>query len=457
MSDDFKTTQSFPVFRALGAPRRTMLDRLLSIFADVRAGEGLGAVLLGLNGFLILTAYYLLKSVRDALILAEAGAEVRAYAAAGQAAVLLLVIPLYSRFASHVNRLKLIEWVTLFFVSHLALFYVFGKAGMRVGVVYYIWLGVFNMLIVAQFWGFANDLYTESQGKRLFPLVGIGVSIGGVAGAFIARSLFRPMGPYAIMLVAAALFILTLVFTRIVHRRESATAAAKKRGDAAQPIGGKSGFQLVFSQRYLLLIAALVVLLNVVNTTGEYLLGRLVEQESLRAFGAAAAAAAERKVFIGQFMASIFGWVNLFSMLMQMFLVSRIFLYIGVRGALFIPPVIALGSYGLVATAPVLSLVRGIKILENSVDYSLSNTTRHALFLPTSREAKFKAKAAIDSFFVRIGDMLQAGIVFAGNALALSVTGFAVVNLTLTLAWLGIVYMIYREHKSRTAEVAVAA
>ena len=86
---------------------------------------------------------------------------------------------------------------------------------------------------------------------------------------------------------------------------------------------------------------------------------------------------------------------------------SRIFKYLGIGGALFVLPLIALGSYGLFAFAPVLAFIRMTKIAENATDYSLQNTVRRALFLPTSREAKYKALQAVETFFWRAGDMLS--------------------------------------------------
>jgi AAA family ATP:ADP antiporter len=134
--------------------------------------------------------------------------------------------------------------------------------------------------------------------------------------------------------------------------------------------------------------------------------------------------------------------------------VSRIFKYIGVRGALFILPLIAFGSYTLMALLPVFGIVRFAKILENSADYSIQNTARHALFLPTSREAKYKAKQAIDSFFVRLGDLLQAVVVFVGTSLAFGIGRFAVLNLVFVSLALVIVVAIGREYQRRTAEGA---
>jgi AAA family ATP:ADP antiporter len=135
-----------------------------------------------------------------------------------------------------------------------------------------------------------------------------------------------------------------------------------------------------------------------------------------------------------------------------MFLVSRIFRFIGVRGALFVLPCIAIGGYGLLMAFPMLQIVRIVKIAENSTDYSLMNTIRAALYLPTSREVKYKAKQAIDTFFVRLGDMLQAGVVFVGIQLGFGIRNFAVANTLFCLMWLVVAVSIFREHKRITKE-----
>ena len=104
-------------------------------------------------------------------------------------------------------------------------------------------------------------------------------------------------------------------------------------------------------------------------------------------------------------------------------------------------------GYSVILVAPVLGLVRVLKILDNSCDYSIQNTARQALFLPTSREAKYKAKAAIDCFFMRFGDVLQAGIVYAGTALRFVVSSFAALNLAFTVVWFCLATLLAREYK----------
>jgi AAA family ATP:ADP antiporter len=142
--------------------------------------------------------------------------------------------------------------------------------------------------------------------------------------------------------------------------------------------------------------------------------------------------------------------VNVCSFLFGAFLVSRVLKWIGVRGALFVLPIVAFASYSLIAFVPIFSIVRVAKVLENSSDYSINNTARHALFLATSREAKYNAKQAIDTFFWRTGDLLQALVVFVGLRLSFGVRAFAIVNLVFVCVWLALVAAIGREHRLRT-------
>ena len=432
--------------------RPGLLDRFLSLFTQVKTGEAVSALLLALNIFVLLASYYLLKTVREPLILTQGGAEVKSYSSAVMALLMLLIVPAYGAFATRVTRSRLITWVTLFLISHLVIFYILGSAGIQVGIAFFLWVGIFNVFITAQFWAFANDIYTEEQGKRLFPIVGVGASLGAWVGALMAEwafGRFDPQSsPYLLMLLAAAGLGVSIFISYGVNLREGRTPTAEKTSKAEEPLGKEGGFKLVFTQRYLLLIAILILLMNVVNTTGGFILDKVVTTE----FAAEATDDSQMQAMIGQFYGSFYSWQNLLGFLIQLFLVSRVFKYIGIRGALFVLPCLALGSYALFIAAPVLGIIRIVKLAENSTDYSLQNTVRHALFLPTSREAKYKAKAAIDTFFWRLGDMLQAGVVFVGVQLAFAIQHFAIVNLIFVGIWLLIARAIAHEHKRISTE-----
>jgi len=426
----------------------------MAYLVDVRAGEGVGALLFAFNLFLLLGAYYLLKTAREALILTQGGAEVKSYSAAGQAVLLLVIVPLYGAFASRVGRVRLVAGVMLFFASNLAIFIVCGRMGFREGVAFFLWVGVFSVMVISQLWGFANDLYTRRQGERLFPLLGLGSSLGAWVGAVVAGRLIRSTGPYGLMTAGAVILVCSAALTVWINHRHAPEANPSARRVLGQPLGKEGGFELIFRDRYLMLIAALVVLLNIVNTSGEFLLSKLVVAEAARAFpGAALAAARER--FIGEFYGSFFGWVNITALALQSFLVSRIFKAIGPGGALFVGPTIAVVGYSVILVAPLLGLVRVLKILDNSCDYSIQNTARQTLFLPTSREAKYKAKAAIDAFCMRFGDVLQAGVVYAGTALGFVVSSFAALNLAFTVVWICLATILARAYKKRPQKLVL--
>jgi AAA family ATP:ADP antiporter len=216
-------------------------------------------------------------------------------------------------------------------------------------------------------------------------------------------------------------------------------------------LGKAGGFQLVIRNDYLLLIAFMTLVLNLVNTTGEFILGKTVSRLVTEMVASGQTGGLSEEQMIGTFYANYQFWVNLLSALLQLFVVSRVLTYVGVRGALFFLPLIALGGYTVIAFFPLLAFIRIGKILENSTDYSIQNTTRQTLFLPTSREAKYKAKTAIDSFFWRTGDALSALLVFVGSQLAFSVQSFALANILLVILWLALVIGIVREHRKISA------
>jgi AAA family ATP:ADP antiporter len=200
---------------------RSSLERFLGVFTEVRPGEGITALLLALNVFLILMPYYVLKPVREALILGEGSAELKSYLSAAQVVLLAFVVPYYGRLVAQFPRMRLINVVTVFFVSCLVLFYVLAQFQVPLAIVFFLWIGIFNLMIVAQFWSFANDVYTKEEGERLFTIVGFGASLGAVIGARAADRLIEPLGIYQLMLVGAALLVAQLLLTNHIDRRSS--------------------------------------------------------------------------------------------------------------------------------------------------------------------------------------------------------------------------------------------
>jgi AAA family ATP:ADP antiporter len=206
---------------------------------------------------------------------------------------------------------------------------------------------------------------------------------------------------------------------------------------------------MVFKTHYLLLMAFMLLFLNTVNTTGEYILGSIVKEAAVAHVGSSDPQAVETA--IGSFYATYFSYVNILGLFLQLFVVSRVVKYLGVPVGVMILPVISLTAYSIISFFPLLRAVLAAKVAENSTDYSINNTIRNMLFLPCTREQKYSAKQAIDSFFVRMGDVLSAGIVFVGTSfLSLSPRGFALINATLVVLWLVLAYRIGRQYRALT-------
>ncbi len=312
------------------------------MFSDVRPGEAGTALLMLANIFLILICYSVIKTVREPLILLGGGAEVRAYAAAGQAVLLMGFVPFYGWFASRVDRVKLLVGVTLFFLVNIELFALAVASGVPyVGVVFYIWVGIFSISLIAQFWSYANDIYSKDAGNRLFPIIALGMTAGPPLGSLVAARLFgQGVEPQVIIQVSAALLLGSLVLYLVVNARETRRATAP---EAALAAGG--GFRLVWRSEYLRLIALLIILLNVVNTTGEYLRASLLTSEA--AALKAANPAFNEAAYIGAFAGNYQFWTNVLAFLLQAFVTSRLVKYQGLRGALLALPLVALGGYTL--------------------------------------------------------------------------------------------------------------
>jgi AAA family ATP:ADP antiporter len=438
---------------------RTRFERWLGAFTAVRPGEGPTALLLAANVFLILMAYYVLKPVREALILGETSAELKSYMSAIQVVLLAIVVPLYGRLVSRLPRMRLINVVTGFFVACLVAFFAAAQAGLHIAIVYFLWIGIFNLMIVAQFWSFANDVYTKEEGERLFVIVGFGASLGAVVGARTADRLIEPLGINLLLLLGAALLVAQALLTNQIDRREKARSRPRPQAaaTAAKPASGTNAFALVFRTRYLVMIAFMLMILNLVNTTGEYILGSIVEHSADEMLAAGESGGLSKQQLIGDFYSKYFTMVNVLGLVLQLFVVSRVVKYLGVGWAVMILPMISLGAYNILVFFPLLHAVLAAKVLENSTDYSLNNTVRNVLFLPCTYEEKFSAKQAIDSFFVRMGDVISALIVFVGTSVALHPRGFAAVNALLVVIWLVLAWRVGRLYDAKTASGHPAA
>jgi len=281
----------------------------------------------------------------------------------------------------------------------------------------------------------------------------IGQTAGAPLGAFVAGQLFGfGFNPQAILQISAALLLASVIVYLGINAR--VTPRVQQREKESLAPGG--GFGLVLASRYLRPIAVMMILLNAVNTTGEYFVSHLAADHAQAL--AAANPGFNAQAYLGAFFGSYQFWVNVSAFVLQAFVASRLVKLQGLRGVLLALPLIALAGYSVIAAGVSFAVVRWIKTAENATDYSIMNTARQLLWLPTSREEKYKAKQAIDTFFVRSGDVVSAALVFLGTAvLQLSIARFASVTVALTLIWIGVAFVVLKRHHALVDRRAEAA
>ncbi len=471
----------------------TLVERFLRLFTDIRPGEGRVALLMFVNVFLILWAYYLIKPLREGWIMVSAIAgmeqmEVKAYTSFAQTLLLVAVIAGYSRLVTRWPRGKLITRVTLFCMSNLVLFWFlqpnfFFRNLPWMGIAFFLWVGMFGVFVVAQFWAFAADIYTDDEGRRLIPMVAIGATAGAAFGSqltkflvegdladLLARIGFEPLAALvrqylvteSLLLVALVPLGVSILLTHSVDRMRGSPGPPP----AAEKDSLLGGVSLVFATRFLLGVAIVTVLVNWVNTNGENLLTRVVDEDLVKRAAAAGLIGKEellkfRRDETTAFYADFYGWVNYSALILQAFVASRLLKYGGFGAILLLLPVVALISYttltvvSMLVVAQMLPVVRAMKIAENSTDYSINNTARSVLWLPVSSELKFKGKPAIDTVFARVGDGMAALTVLIGaRAMGLSTSLLFAINIPLVLIWIVYSLIVVREHRALTEQVS---
>jgi AAA family ATP:ADP antiporter len=148
------------------------------------------------------------------------------------------------------------------------------------------------------------------------------------------------------------------------------------------------------------------------------------------------------------FYGDLYFWINLLTLILQAFVVSRILNAGGMQALLYTTPFISLAAYAAMAFVPILGVIKVLKVAENSSTLSIQNTARHMLWLPTSKEMLYQAKPTVDTLFVRLGDGLAALTILIGtHVFHLGNFGFVIVNIFLVLVWIALSTYLQKEHE----------
>jgi AAA family ATP:ADP antiporter len=416
-----------------------MFDRILGMFVDVRREERRALFWSFSYFFLILSAYYILRPLRDNAGI-TGGTRSLPWLFTATFFVMLAAAPLYGWVVARVPRRTLIPLLYHFFAANIFAFWLLLLLGIGrqiVSQIFFVWLTVFSLFAVSVFWSYLSDLYRSDQAKRLYGFIAAGGSLGALAGPLMTRQLVDVVGVVHLFLISALLL-------------EGALFAARRLGSASEgfnstpanppALGGNpfEGLMTVLRGPYLRGIAGWVALLSLGGTVLYLLQAEVVS--------AATPDEAERtRIF-----ATIDLWVGGLQILVQLVLTGRILKRFGTGAAVaFLPVIFAIG-FAWLALAPALMAIMVVQAAQRTANFAVSNPGREVLFTAADREDKYKAKNVVDGVVFRGADMASGWLFTLLHAkLALSVPLIAAVMIPVSLVWAGLSLYLGRQQERR--------
>lgn len=439
---------------------------LRAIF-DVRRGERAVAGLMAFYFFLVITSFWILKPIKKTLFISHYAADgfnllgghfdapsAELLAKVMNMLVAALAVIVFSALARRLRRERLAYVFTSFFLLAYGAFAFVGPASSGLSVwAFYLFGDLFSTLMVATFFAFLNDSVTSDAAKRLYGIVGFGGVLGGVFGASAVGVWIREISPEAWLGIAALLAGVILVVARgaaaALEKSPSLTAAnTVPTVNAANPAEAPpakaanpalAGARLVFRSSYLLSIVAIVGLYELVSTLLDF------------QFTSAVFEFAPDEATRNQHYATVYAITNWLSMGVQLFLTSFVMRRFGLGVALLmLPAAIVLSSLGFLLT-PSLLFGSLLSISDNGLNYSINQSSKEALYVPTTVEEKYQAKAFIDMFVQRMAKALGVGVgllaqkFFVGFA---AIPFLSLVVLPIALLWGGAALYAGRRFKA---------
>lgn len=405
---------------------------------NVRRGEILHVSLAVGFFFCVLTALMMLRPAREALGM-RGGLDAVRWLFVGTAVVTLLVNPVFGLLVSRFRRMQFIGATYLFFAASLAGFYLLlawapAAVGTASGQVFYVWFSVFNLFSTMVFWALMADRFTLEQGKRFFGLISVGGTLGAIFGPWLASVLVRAVGTAGLLLVSAGFLLLALALGWGIVRQPSAAAPAGRKAHDAERIGGGAweGIKALARSRYLAGIAAYVVILAVMATFLYFTRLQMVAALGHELDGRTA------------LFARIDMLTQTATLAIQLVLAGHLMKRLGVAVTLaLLPLTTALGFVGLALVGSLAALI-AFEAAFRAVQRAIMRPARETLFTVLDREDKYKAKAFIDTFVYRFGDVAGAQLEGALGRLAMGLYAIAGVAVPLAFAWIGLALWLGR-------------
>src|ERR1051325_1396285 len=425
--------------------------RLLKRLIDVRPAEMRALAWSWLYIFCVLSAYYILRPIRDDMGVAG-GIENLPWLFTGTLLGMIVVNPPFAALVVKLPRVRFIAVSYRFFILNLLIFILLfnvttAEQHIWVGRVFFIWTSIFNLFVVSVFWALMVDVFDSEQGKRLFGFIAAGATLGGITGSSITASLAREVSANYLLIGSAVLLEAAVLSVK----RLSALSDALQQRPAAKnektPIGGSvfSGLTHAFKSPYLINLSVYMLLFSITSTL-LYFQQLDIARQSFADRGARTA-----------FFATIDLWVNILTLAAQLFLTGRILRILGVALTLAILPVLSIFGFGALATAPTIGVLVIYQVLRRAGNFAFARPTREVLFTSVPREDKYKAKSFIDTVVYRTGDQVGAWSYAGLGVLGLAMTGISIAAVPISIVWLlNALWLGRKQEQLARAETSIA-
>lgn len=414
-----------------------MLRAAVAKLLRAKSGEERAVGLAFAYFFMLMSGYYLLRPLRDALAIGT-GVENLRWLYLGTFLAMLALTPFYGALVARVRKPLLLPVVYGFFAANLLVFYLLFKldpdAGW-LGAAFFIWLSTYNYFVVSVFWSFMADVFRDEEAKRLFGPIAAGGGTGAIVGPLAMQILVPRIGADAVVGIAMLLLLATLPCIRALARwaEERHGRFVLPPHDPEARIGGGvlSGLRLVSRSHYLLGIFAVAAIGSITGVFMYY--------ELLRLVGEAYPDLESRS----RFLASIDFATNLLAWLFQGVVVGWLIRRFELRGALIAIPIAALLSFAALAAAPFLLVLAAGQVLRRAGEYGIAKPSREVLFTAVDAETKYKAKNFIDTAMQRGSDLVgvwfhflikSAGVALVGYSILCAAGMVAAIAISLSLA-----------------------
>lgn len=425
--------------------------RVLRLFVDVKKREVEPAILFFFFWFLVIVTFQVLKPLKKGYFVEALGADIELYAKLANIGVAVLAVILFTALYNKLGSRKLIaSLVGIFAAALLGFAAVLGDTAPEetVNWAFYLFGDAWSTIWVTTFWAYLNEMTHSEQSKRLYGLIGGGGVVGGLVGGLVVWQLVEPLGASTLLTGCA---VVTLIIGILVWRAEMLardprtpigrqdTDRLKVEGEGKKMNAAVEGARLAMASRYLLAIVMIVFLYELVSQILDYQYS--TEAEQLVGAGATQA-------FFGQ-VTTIIGVV---SVITQFFLVSLIIRKFGMTSALLVLPVAMAVASGVYFVLPVLWAGALLTISDNSFSYSINQTARETLFVPTSSDVKYKARAFANMFVQRVGK--GAAILMALALTAVPIRFLSILAVVVVVIWAGFAIYAGRRFEGLTGDDA---